>query len=101
MNRRLSVIALLTLTLALFTFACTSMSDTPNVRGRLTAIEGKTITVTPADGQPVTLNLGWNTDVFWANGVTASGTSVLTTGQSVEVWTKADNNTVTKIVIAQ
>src|SRR5690349_18834457 len=99
MKRILSILALVVL--VLFTFACASMSDTPKVSGRLTGIEGKTITVTPAGGQPVTLNLGWNTDVFWGNGTTASGTSVLTTGQSVDVWTKADGNTVTKIVIAQ
>lgn len=98
MNRSLSLIALVTL--VLFTAACATTPATPAVKGTIASIDGKTVAVTPADGsQPVNVNLGWNTQVFWANGLEASGTSVLTTGQTVQVWT--NGTTATKVVIGE
>ena len=96
MKRTLFAIALLTL----FALACATAPATPTVRGTLTAIDGHALTVTPADGgQPLNVAITWGTEVFWANGVKATGHAVLTPGQPVQVFTKGD--TVTKIVITQ
>lgn len=98
MKRTLPLLALLALTL--FTLACATTPATPAVRGVIASIDGHAVTVVPADGsQPVNLTLGWGTEVFWANGVKATGHSVLVAGQPVQVWTKGD--VVTKVVIAE
>ena len=98
MKRGLTAIALLTL--ALFTFACATTPAAPAITGTISSVNGNSIAITPAGGgQPTNVNLGWGTRVYWADGVEASGTSVLTTGQSVQVWTKGD--AATRIVIGQ
>ena len=98
MKRGFAAVALLVL--AFFTFACATAPATPAVTGTITSIDGNALVVTPAGGaQPVNVNLGWGTRVFWSNGVEASGSSVLTTGQPVQVWTSGD--VATKVVIAQ
>ncbi|MGZ8729849.1 MAG: hypothetical protein ACXW5U_13555 [Thermoanaerobaculia bacterium] len=98
MKRILSFVVLLALTV--FTFACATAPAAPAIRGTIASIDGHAVTVTPADGgQPVNLNLAYGTEVFWANGVKATGHSVLVAGQPVQVWTKGD--VVTKVVITQ
>lgn len=97
MKRGFSVIALVALVL---TAACATTPAAPAVRGTITSIDASTLVVTPADGgQPVNVRLGFGTEVFWSTGVEASGTSVLTTGQPVQVWTNGD--VATRVVIAQ
>lgn len=96
MKRTLFAIAVV----MLFAVACATTPATPSLRGTLTAVEGHALTVTPTDGgQPVNVEISWGTEVFWANGVKATGHSVLTPGQPVQIFTKGD--TVTKVVIAQ
>lgn len=98
MKRNLSVLALLVL--VVFTLACATTPATPSVRGTIATIEGHALTVTPTGGgQPVNVNLVWGTEVYWANGVKATGHGVLTAGQPVQVWTKGD--VATKVVIVQ
>ncbi|HYC93351.1 MAG TPA: hypothetical protein VEO54_29360 [Thermoanaerobaculia bacterium] len=98
MKRGISAIALLTL--VVFAAACATTPADPAVRGTITSLEGSSMVVTPTGGgQPVTVNLGFGTQVYWASGVEASGTSVLTTGQAVQVWTKGD--VATRVVLAQ
>lgn len=98
MKRTLSFIVLLALTV--FVFACATTPAAPAIRGVIASIDGHALTVIPADGgQPVDVNLSWGTEVFWANGVKATGYSVLVAGQPVQVWTKGD--VATKVVIAQ
>ncbi len=98
MKRTLSVIVLLSLTV--FLFACATTPAAPAIRGVIASIDGHALTVVPADGgEPVSLDLVWGTEVFWANGLKATGHSVLVAGQPVQVFTKGD--VVTKVVIAQ
>ena len=98
MKRVIPAIALLTL--VVFAFACASTSSAPTVSGKIASVNGKALSVTPADGgQPVTVNVGWGSKIYWNNGVEASGTSVLVPGQDVQVW--ANGASVIKIVVAQ
>jgi hypothetical protein len=98
MKRTFTVVALLAF--ALFTLACATTAPAPEVKGTIASINGNTISVTPANGgNPVQVSLGWGTRVYWNSGVEAAGTSVLTAGQPVEVWT--NGQTATKVIIAQ
>jgi hypothetical protein len=98
MKRTLSVIVLLALTV--FTLACATTPAAPAIRGVIASIDGHAVSVIPADGgQPVNVTLAYGSEVFWANGVKATGHSVLVAGQPVQVWTKGD--VVTKVVITQ
>lgn len=99
MKRNLTAIGLLVLTL--FAISCATTSPTPELKGVVSGIQGKTLTVTPAGGgEPATVNLVWGTQVFWPNG-TEAGHSVLTAGHPVQVWFDKGSKNASKIVIAQ
>lgn len=82
--------------------ACATSFATPHVTGVVTAADGKTVTVTPANGgQPVTVNLNWGTRVYYPNGLEADGTSVLAVGVPVQVWLADGTQNATRVNIAQ
>lgn len=87
---------------SLLVAACASTPATPDVRGVISAVNGNTITVTPADGgQPSTVNVGWSTRVFLANGLEAEGAGVLSVGNPVHVWLAQGTQNATRINVAQ
>lgn len=87
---------------SLLLVACATTPATPDVRGVISAINGNTITVTPADGgQAATVNVGWSTRVFHPNGLEAEGASVLAVGNPVHVWLARGTQNATRINVAQ
>ena len=81
-----TLIALLVLS-SLLLVACGSTTATaPSVSGVITSISGNSVTITPADGSPSTVTVGYATRVYQPNGLEAAGASVLTVGQNVQVW---------------
>ena len=60
------------------------------------------VTVTPTTGgEPAEVVLNWGTTVYDASGAKASGVSVLTVGQPVQVWLQRGSTTATRINISQ
>jgi hypothetical protein len=95
-----TVIALGLLVLTLFAISCATTNPTPELKGVVSSIEGKTLTVTPAGGgEAATVNMVWGTRVYWQNGMEA-GQSVLTSGHPVQVWFDKGTKNASKIVIA-
>ncbi|HEX8169201.1 MAG TPA: hypothetical protein VF824_01530 [Thermoanaerobaculia bacterium] len=104
MKRTLSVIALFAVVLSLAACGASTMSSasTPSMTGVITSISGNAITVTPnGGGAATTINRTWGTRVFWQSGLEASGSSVLSVGQPVQVWLDNGTQNAARIVIAQ
>ena len=97
-----SVVAIAVLTLMLFAAcATTGTSATPTTTGTITAIEGNSITIQPADGgTPVTVTVSRDTKMSWYNGIDAER-SVLVKGHKVSVWTPEGAQNATRLVITQ
>jgi hypothetical protein len=95
-----TLIALLVLSSLVLAACATTMPA--SVTGTVSKIDGAIITVTPANGsQPTDVVLNWATTVYEASGAKASGVSVLTVGQPVDVWLERGSTTATRINIGQ
>jgi hypothetical protein len=96
-----SIAAISVLALVLLSTACattTAATPTPSVQGVVTAIDGRTVTVTPASGTPSTVNVDYATSLFWYTGVEA-GRSELIVGHRVSVWLKNGSQNASRVVI--
>ncbi len=99
MRRPLAILALLTLTI--FTLACatTMTSKAADISGQVTAVDGSTVTVTPAGGgAPATVNLVHTTQVFWPGGAPAENSSI-TKGHTINVWLAPGSQTASRVNI--
>jgi hypothetical protein len=99
--KRLLTLALLTLTL--LTVACsTATMSAPkgaaDLSGMVSAVDGNTITVTPAGGQPTTVTLGRDTAISWPGGAPALVTEI-SKGHMVNVWLAAGSQNATRVNI--
>ncbi len=97
--KRFLVLALLALTL--FTVACATTTTTKaaDVSGQVSAVDGNTITVTPAaGGQATTFTLVQTTNVYWPGGVRA-GHSDIAKGHTVNVWLVGGTQTASRVNI--
>ena len=98
--KRTLILALLTLTL--LTVACTATMSAPkgaaDLSGMVTAVDGNTITVTPAGGSPTTVTLIRDTNVFWPGGAHAAQSDILK-GHTVNVWLVAGSQNATRVNI--
>lgn len=80
------ILTLSLIAIALFTVACATTASGPaNVSGMVTAVDGNTITVTPAGGTATTVTLVGDSIVTWPGGVPAVGTDIAK-GHTVNVW---------------
>jgi hypothetical protein len=88
MKRSLTLV-LLALTFTLLTVSCATTAKTmaaADLSGMVTAVEGDSITVTPAGGgQATTVALVRATNISWPGGVPAEHTDIAK-GHSVNVW---------------
>jgi hypothetical protein len=89
MKRNLIVLSALVL---LITAACASVTA-PGTTGVVTEVGDNTVTVAGANGQTTTYTLTSSTYVYNATGSRANK-MLLTNGQRVMVWSKADNTAV-------
>lgn len=87
-----SVFALLVLS------ACATTPATPSLQGTVTAVSDGSITITPASGQPVTVNVDRSTLMSWYTGVDAKP-SEIAAGYRVSVWTAEGSQRATRLVI--
>ena len=72
--------------LALFTVACaTTVTGPANVTGMVTAVDGNTITITPAGGSATTVTLNGDSVITWPGGVPATSREIVK-GHTVNVW---------------
>lgn len=89
------------LVLALFVTACaTTTPANPDLAGTVTAIDAKSITVTPAGGQATTVNVSRATRMTWYTGVDATPSDVVV-GHRVNVWLSEGSQNATKLVITK
>jgi predicted small secreted protein len=96
--KRLLIFALLLLTVAAAACA-TTPTKAADVSGVVSAVDGDTITVTPAaGGQPVTVTLVRATNITWPTGVPAERTAIVK-GHSVNVWLAAGSQTASRVNI--
>jgi endonuclease YncB( thermonuclease family) len=89
MKRNLIVLSALVL---LITAACASVTA-PGTTGVVTSVDGNTVTIAGANGQSTTYTLTSSTYVYNASGSRANK-MLLSNGQRVMVWSKADNTAV-------
>jgi outer membrane lipoprotein-sorting protein len=96
--KRLLTLALLTLTL--FTLACaTAAPKAADVSGQVTAVDGNTVTVTPAGGgSPATVTLASTTKVYFPGGAPAENSNI-SKGHSVNVWLVPGSQTASRVNI--
>lgn len=98
--KRSLTLALLALTI--LTVACTATMSAPkgaaDLSGMVTAVDGNTVTITPAGGSPTTVTLVRDTGIFFPGGVHA-GASDITKGHTVNVWLAAGTQNATRINI--
>ena len=98
--KRTFTIALLTLTL--LTVACATTMSAPkgaaDLSGMVTAVDGNTITVTPANGTATTVTLGRDTGIFWPGGAHAEAREIVK-GHTVNVWLVAGSQTASRVNI--
>ena len=100
MRRLLATLTLLTLTFLTIACASTTMSSkAADLSGQVTAVDGSTITVTPAGGgSPTTVTLVHTTQAFWPGGAPA-GNSEIAKGHTVNVWLAPGSQTATRVNI--
>jgi len=98
--RRLLTLALLTLTFLTVACSTTTMSSkAADLSGQVTAVDGSTVTVTPAGGgSPTTVTLAHTTQVFWPGGAPA-GNSEIAKGHTVNVWLVPGSQTASRVNI--
>ncbi len=89
MKRNLFALSLLVLLVAA---ACSTVTA-PGTAGVVTSVDGNTVTVAGANGQTTTYTLTSSTYVYNASGSRANK-MLLSNGQRVQVWSKADNTAV-------
>jgi predicted small secreted protein len=96
--KRSLIFALLLLTV--FAAACaTAPTKAADVSGIVSAVDGSTITVTPAaGGQPVTVTLVRSTTITWPTGVPAEHTDIVK-GHAVNVWLADGTQTASRVNI--
>ncbi|MFL6245411.1 MAG: hypothetical protein ACJ74H_05270 [Thermoanaerobaculia bacterium] len=96
------ILTLASLTLILLTVACATTMSAPkgaaDLSGMVTAVNGNTITVTPAGGTPTTVTLVRDTNVFWPGGVHAASSDIIK-GHTVNVWLVAGSQTASRVNI--
>lgn len=88
------------LALALILGACATTTTTPSLTGTVTAIDANSITVSPAGGQPTSVNVNRGTKMLWYTGVDATR-SDLVVGHRVNVWLAEGTQNASKLVITQ
>ncbi|HYC58924.1 MAG TPA: hypothetical protein VEK79_05090 [Thermoanaerobaculia bacterium] len=81
------ILSLSLIALALFTVACatTAVTGPANVSGMVTAVDGNTITITPAGGSATTVTLVGDSIITWPGGVPAASADIVK-GHTVNVW---------------
>ena len=96
------LLTLASLTLILLTVACSATMSAPkgaaDLSGMVSAVDGNTITVTPAGGTPTTVTLVQDTNVFWPGGAHAAH-SEIAKGHTVNVWLVAGSQTASRVNI--
>jgi hypothetical protein len=99
MKRLLTFALLLTL---IFTVACASTtmsSKAADVSGQVSAVDGSTITITPAGGgAPTTVTLVHTTQVFFPGGAPAENSNIAK-GHTVNVWLAPGSQTAARVNI--
>jgi predicted small secreted protein len=96
--KRVLIFALLLLTVVAAACA-TTPTKAADVSGVVSAVDGDTITVTPAaGGQPVTVTLVRSTNITWPTGVPAERTAIVK-GHTVNVWLAAGSQTASRVNI--
>jgi hypothetical protein len=100
MKRFLTIALLLTLTVLTVACATSTMSSkAADVSGQVTAVDGSTLTVTPAGGgSPTTVTLVHTTQLFWPGGVPATNGDIAK-GHNVNVWLVPGSQTATRVNI--
>lgn len=97
--RRLLLLTLVVLTL--LTVACSTTMSAPktaDLSGVVSAVDGDTVTITPAGGQATTITLVRATNVTWPGGVPAEH-SAIAKGHSVSVWLVNGTQTASRVNI--
>lgn len=98
--RRLLLLTLAVLTL--LTVACSTTMSAPkaaDLSGQVSAVDGDTVTITPAaGGQPTTITLVRATNVTWPGGVPAEH-SAIAKGHTVSVWLVNGTQTASRVNI--
>jgi len=92
-----SLAALSVFTLIILVAACATTAPA-NVQGTVSKIEGNVVTITPASGQPATVNVSRGTRFAWFSGEEA-GRSDLIVGHRVSVWLDAGTQNASRLVI--
>lgn len=99
MKRSLMVALVL---LSVLTVACTATMSAPkgtaDLSGMVTAVDGNSITVTPAGGSPTTVTLIRDTGIYFPGGVHAEAGDIQK-GHSVNVWLAAGSQNATRVNI--
>ena len=74
-------------------------SKAADLSGQVTAVDGSTITVTPAGGgSPTTVTLVHTTQAFWPGGAPAENSEIVK-GHTVNVWLVPGSQTATRVNI--
>jgi hypothetical protein len=98
MRRLLATLALLTLTFLTLACATTMTSKAADLSGQVTAVDGATVTITPAGGSPTTVTLVHTTQVFWPGGSPAENSDIAK-GHTVNIWLTPGSQTATRVNI--
>ena len=99
MRRLLVTLTLLTLTILTVACASTTMtSKAADLSGQVTAVDGSTVTITPAGGSPTTVTLVHTTQVFWPGGAPAENGDI-TKGHTVNIWLAPGSQTASRVNI--
>lgn len=95
-----TLIATTLILLALFATACATTTATPDVQGRITAIDNGTVSIAAPAGEAKTVTVSRSTVMSWYNGIDASRGDLIV-GQNVNVWLKSGTQNASKLVITQ
>jgi hypothetical protein len=100
MRRLLATLTLLTLTFLAVACASTTMtSKAADLTGQVTAVDGSTVTITPAGGgSPTTVTLVHTTQLFWPGGAPAVNSDIAK-GHTVNVWLVPGSQTASRVNI--
>lgn len=83
--KRFLTLSLIVVTLFAVACATTTATGPANVSGMVTAVDGNTITITPAGGSATTVTLNADSIITWPGGVPAERSDIMK-GHTVNVW---------------